>query len=502
MMPANDTLRSYDQVFYVHRAEEFATLGESRRVQRSRMPLYPWLLSFFHQDGKTEDELFPHYKAVNVAISIFALLGILAVARFGLGTALAVPLTLATAFTFIVFKAVLIQPEVLFYLFYFTAFVLMVRCLWRPGVRLAAGVGAMTGLTHLTKGSVLPMLCAFLAVAGAGAAVSAWWRNRRTSIEPTGADEARPAFHGWQVPASTVAGFLAVTAPLLWNSARVFGNPFYDPNTEVYFWAETPNEMAALHEFDLAQQRPVLDARSMGVPLVQEFLPKWIDDPALLARLRARVLLGESIPLSGEFDVLPSLGQWWRRHSVGEAIDRIRNGTMHMLGRNFIHRNGYGRHLAAWLSLALVAVLAALIARPRETARAAFAARFRSVLSFSISAESSCSMLVGAVSDRNRFFLTQFLPTLFSCGLLIRFGFQVLPWRWRLKIPWRSGPRVVEITPWRAAVAALWIFTRGMSRTSMRGGSNCRNSRNRGRHLSSCGRRQPRPHLSFRCSPH
>ena len=322
MMPANDELHSYDQVFYVRRAAEIAVFGETRRVQRSRMPLYPWVLSFFHQDGKSEEELFPRYKLVNVGVSIFALLGILAVARFGLGTPLAVPLTLATAFTFIVFKAVVVQPEVLFYFFYFAAFVLMVRCLRRPDWRLAAGVGAVTGLTHLTKGSVLPMLCAFLAVSGA-AAVSALRRARRSESGSADAEKPPGGSHGWRIPAAAAVGFLTITAPLLWNSVRVFGNPFYDPNTKVYFWAETPNEMAALQKFDLAQQMPVLDARLLAEPLVQEFLPKWVDDPALLDRLRARVLAGESVPLSGEFDVLPSLGQWWRRHSVGEAIDRI-----------------------------------------------------------------------------------------------------------------------------------------------------------------------------------
>jgi hypothetical protein len=420
MMPANDTLRSYDQVFYVHRAEEIATFGGTRRVQRSRMPLYPWLLSFFHQDGKSEDELFPRYKAANVGISILALLGILAVARYGLGTALAVPLTLATAFTFIVFKAVLVQPEVLFYFFYFTAFVLMVRCLLKPDWRLAAGVGVVTGLTHLAKGSVLPMLCAFLAVAGA-AAVVAWSRTLRTDCKRRSLESPHAAAHGWRIPTAAAAGFLAVTAPLLWNSARVFGNPFYDPNTKVYFWAESPNEMAALHEFDLAQQKPVLDARLAAVPLVQEFLPKWVEDPALLERLRSRVLAGESVPLAGDFNVLPSFSHWWHRHSIGDAVERTWNGLTRMLARNFVHRNGYGRHLGVWLGLALIAGIAALIARPREMGRAAFAARF-AILFIALNIGGNL-LLYGwwaQVSDRNRFFLTQFVPILFSSGLLIQ----------------------------------------------------------------------------------
>jgi hypothetical protein len=317
----------------------------------------------------------------------------------------------------------------------------------------------MTGLTHLAKGSVLPMLCAFLATAGA-AVVSAWWRNRRTTDRPGISGEPPAARHTWPIPAATVAGFLAVTAPLLWNSVRTFGNPFYDPNTKVYFWAESPDEMAALHEFDLAQQKPALDARLMREPLVREFLPKWAGDPARLERLRARVLAGESVPLEGEFNILPGFSQWWTRHSIGEAVSRTWRGLADVVGRNFIHRNGYGRHLAVWLGLAFIAGASALIARPREFTRAASGARF--AIAFIVLNIGGNLLLYGwwaQVSDRNRFFLTQFLPILFSCGLLIRAGFQMLPGRWQLRIPWKSGARHIELTPWRVVVAALWIFT-------------------------------------------
>ena len=35
----------------------------------------------------------------------------------------------------------------------------------------------------------------------------------------------------------------------------------------------------------------------------------------------------------------------------------------------------------------------------------------------------------------------------------------MLPGRWRFRVPWKSGSRFVELTPWHVAVAALWIFT-------------------------------------------
>jgi hypothetical protein len=469
MLPTNHEVDSYDQVFYVRRAEEIATQGHTTRIQRSRMPLYPWLLSFIHGDGMSEEENFPRYKTFNAVLSIFVLAGIFLLARGSIGFALAVPLTLGAAFTFIVFKAILVQPEVLFYFLYFACFLLMLRCLCWPDWRTALAAGALTGVTHLTKGSDLPMLVLFLAMA-TFAAASGWWRRRRLPLisrssapqpTPPATSSAPPAgVHRPWVPVAGLTGFLAVTGIFFWNSVRAFGSPLYDPNTQVYFWADSPEEIDALHVLRLAQRRPAIDAEMLESPVLQKYLSIWAGDSDVIERLRARVAAGERVALEGEFAILPSARNYFRRHSWSEAAARVASGVTSLLARNFAHRNGYGRHLAVWIGTATALALLAAISVPSAFWRQVSSARWP--IAFA-GANIAGNVLLygwwGELSDRNRFFLTQFLPVMVCCGFAIRYCARALPWRWNVTLPPVLGGRLLEVTPWHLAVGWLWLFT-------------------------------------------
>ena len=419
------------------------------------MPLFPRLLALFHREGLSEEELFVRFKFVNVALSILVLFAMFAVARWAVGAALAVPLMLGAAFTFVVFKAVLVQPEILFYLLYFLGFVLMAWCLRRPDWRLAVGIGGLLGVTHLTKGSALPMLAAFLTVS-ATRAVLGWWQRSAgrygTSRMLSGRGQ------NW-VPIACLSGFLAVTGQFFWNSAKTFGNPVYDPNTQIYFWADSPDELAALQEFRVAHRRPVLDTETMSSPLVQEFLPRWVGNPELLAEITRRVQSGERVALEGRFAVLPSAKNYFRRHSLSEAAGRFASGVARVVQRNLTHRNGYGAHLAVWLGTALILVLLALISVP-EKCRNEFALS-KYALAFVALNLLGNLLLYGwwdHVSNRNRFFLTQFLPLMVSCGWLLRFAARSLPWRSSMRIPDRLGGGSFVLTAWHVVVVVLWAF--------------------------------------------
>ncbi|MGI8602397.1 MAG: hypothetical protein ACR2OZ_05295 [Verrucomicrobiales bacterium] len=453
MWAANNRVDSYDQIFYLRRADETARLGEPRHIQRSRMPLFPRLLAFFHRDGLSEEDLFIRFKFVNVVISIFVLLAMLAVARWALGVALAVPLMLGATFTFVVFKAVLVQPEILFYLLYFLGFVLMAWCLRRPDWRLALGIGGLLGVTHLTKGSALPMLAAFLAVSTTRAVVESWQSVRRSQVTHRLSGRGQ----NW-VPIACLGGFLVVTGQFFWNSTKTFGHPLYDLNTQIHLWAESPKELAALQAFRLAHRRPVLDTEVMRSPLVQEFLPQWVGNPELLADINRRVQSGERVALEGRFAVLPNAKNYFRRHSLSEAAGRLASGVAHVVQRNLTHRNGYGAHLAVWLGTALCLALLALIFVP-EKCRADFAISKYAIAFVALNLLGNL-LLYGwfdHVSNRNRFFLTLFLPLMVSCGWSLRFAARSLPWRFSIRLPNRFGGSLA-LTPWRVVVIALWAF--------------------------------------------
>lgn len=449
MWPANDRLRSYDQVFYVRRAAEIAVHGETQRVQRSRMPVYPHLLSWLHEPGKSEQELFPRYKWFNAVFSVAVLLGVLAVARWALGTALAVPLTLGAAFSFIVFKAVLVQPEVLFYFLYFLTFVVMVRALRTADWRWGAAAGALTAAAHLTKASVLPMLLAFL-----GSAALQWMGSLRGG----GGQAARCCP---RVPAVLLAAlgiYLGLMAPFMWNTYRTFGSPIYDPNNRIYFWASSADEMDALQQIDLAQQRPALDAAALATPQIQKYLPIWAGEE-LAAELRRRVESGERVLLEGRYDILPGSRRFLREHGLAGALDRMGRGTLAILERNLHHRNGYGRHLLVWTGTALVVALCALLlARSRWLERWKPARHAILFVGLNLAGNLLLYGFFSYVSNRNRFFLTLFMPTLCACGWVIASAARSLPWVLPVPLPRWAGGGVWQLTPFHVVVILLWAF--------------------------------------------
>src|SRR5207237_6224138 len=86
----------------------------------------------------------------------------------------------ATAFGVFLYRAVNAQTEVLFYFISFVAFILLLQMVIAPRWWLAVVSGAMVGLAHLTKASVLPALGIWVGVF----IVQLCWsfRFRRTAI--------------------------------------------------------------------------------------------------------------------------------------------------------------------------------------------------------------------------------------------------------------------------------------------------------------------------------
>ncbi len=418
--------KTYDQKFYVDRAQEFAEGTNQDSVPRSRMPGYPWLIHFFHQNEASQQEQFDIYKRVNVGLSCFALAGLCLILCRTVGCALAIPITLIAAFSFFVFKATLVQPEISFFFLYFCVFLLMIRCLRQPDWRMALGLGLLTGILHLLKGSALPTIALFLTLAGFSGSLR-WWKSRR--------DPSRRwlCLVHFSVPVCMLLGFLAVTGSFLRNSYRAYGSPFYDPNSRYYFWAESPNEMGALQTVYLAYRKPEINRFNYQDPRMLAFLPKWEPDPARRDYLLKTAAAGGWTVLDGEWDILPSFKNWRKSHTLKDATDRIWRGFFDkkdgLFPHNASHRNGYFDFVAIF-ALGAILVLALMLAHCHRTLIAALRENWISIL-FAVG--SICGSLLlyawwGQISNRNRFFLTQFIPILFCFALVIRWGSAHLSW--------------------------------------------------------------------------
>lgn len=206
--------------------------------RRNRMPLYPWLQSWFWDERMTHWEYFYVGREQSIRLSV-ALLVVLAVVFWRrLRPLVAIDLTLTLAFGCFIYKAGYFQPELLFYTLFFLTFLASCRLLVtrspRGGLVLAAIGGGLAGLAHLTKAAMVPFVCLFLIVGGIRSIAA-------LLASDTGPRGVRVRQFGWRALAMVLfaACFLAVLSPYISTSKRVFGRYFYNVNSTFYVWYDS-----------------------------------------------------------------------------------------------------------------------------------------------------------------------------------------------------------------------------------------------------------------------
>ena len=255
---------------------------------RNRMPIYSLLQAAAYRSDLSDAEAFRRAKRFNIVLSILLLALLYPVLRTVLTPLSAVVLLAITAFTVWVLKAGHVQAELLFYFLTFGLFLLMCRTLLRPTMWRGAATGAVAGLAHLTKASILPGFALFLIIGLLNAIV----RWRRT---PRGWRAARLPLVAPVVAAIT---FALVIAPYAMTSKRIFGQYLYNVNTTFYVWYDGWSE--AVHGTKAHGDR-------LG----------WPDLPA---------------------SEIPSAQKYFRTHSALQVVKRVAHGLLTIV----TGRSGYG----------------------------------------------------------------------------------------------------------------------------------------------------------------
>lgn len=460
-----DESTAYDQRFYITRAMERSTGNEVPFVTRSRMPLYPVMLSPLHDGSLDEWGQIERYMRFNVTLGICGLLLLFLTMQRRLGVLLASLATLAAAFTFYLYKIILVQPEITFYSLHGILFVLMLECLHGGGWRLALALGLLGGVVHLLKGSALLTLAAFGACLAAQALWRWWCQRRQAKVASVLVHLARPA--------AFAAGFLVVTGPFLLKSWRAYGSPLYDPNTKYYLWVDSPPEMRALQHLELATRKPELNEANLREPLVQHFLPKWLPDEARRAELLTKVAREKVVVLEGEWEILPTARSWMKAHGLAGFLHRVWQGIAGhhpgssnsvsnavvpsadelvaqrgMLWHNFRHPNRYIWHLIIFGSAAAGGLLLMLLMRRRECCDAI--RRCGMPVFFAAGSLAANLLAMGFwcyMANHNRFFLGLFIPLLYCFALTAKWSLGSIPWG---SLP---GAARISVPRWLAALA-------------------------------------------------
>ncbi len=366
----NRDIDSGDQGAYLNYAVNMLDSNYQKMGPRDRMPVYPYLLSKIHEDGMSREAFFERGKRFNILLSMAVLVIVFYLCRWWFPAAHCFTLYLTAAFGMFLFKAGYVQVELLYYLFAFVSFILFLRMLARPTWLIAAMAGVMTGLTHLTKASILPALAIFLTFAAAKLLFE-FWRRRRDNRSGSLRDLAIGLGRLLLVPAL----FLAITWPYLANSKRAFGHYLYNVNSSIYIWADS-------------------FAEAKAGPGRHHDRYRWPDMPA---------------------DQVPSAAKYWREHTPAQVAQRIGSGMRSTLS-NLFGVDQYRRYLLLYL-LAAVAVIAM-----RWKQAAALARNFPFEIGFCLCFFTAYILLFSwfaAISDNARFALTLFLPWLYVCSIPI-----------------------------------------------------------------------------------
>ena len=289
--------------------------------ERNRMPMYPGFLALFYDPAMTPDDFFERGKQLNIRLSLVLLLVIGLVAHWRLPTAWASAFTLVVAFGYFIFKAGYAQSELLFYTLLFLAFLSQIHLLRGGMQRRDAAVatlgGVVAAVAHLTKAAALPLAGLFAGVY-AVTEIGFFFSVPAGSTDGVSPSRSTRALRRGGLLALFLGAFLLTLYPYIANSHRVFGHYFYNVNTTFYIWYD---------DWPAASIGTYQHGDGVG----------WPDMPP---------------------DQLPSMGRYWREHSVGQIAARLTDGLRDMVVVTY-QRFWIAKYLVLYLGIVLALGLSA-----------------------------------------------------------------------------------------------------------------------------------------------
>ncbi|MBN2412342.1 hypothetical protein JXQ31_11675 [candidate division KSB1 bacterium] len=309
----NTNYRLHDQGAYLYYAQQLHDTHYQYTGRRNRHPLYPGILSFFYKTGMSLDDYFVRGKQLNIIFSIFFLAAIFIVFYKFFRRHTAINLFFITAFTVFIFKAPYFQCELLYYFLAFFTFLLILKMFTAPTWYYAVLTGVFTGLTYLTKASVMPALGLLAIWLTAKEALKLLSRIKNRVVQPV---DIKSLLLPFVSIALVVITFLIVVYPYISTSKRIFGKYFYNVNSTFYMWYDSREEMKS-------------GTRAHGD---REGWPDMAPE------------------------MIPSPKKYFQEHSIGQVFNRVWTGAVTSLKANK-HAYGYFWYLFYYLIYFLLLVL-------------------------------------------------------------------------------------------------------------------------------------------------
>ncbi|HPG40390.1 MAG TPA: hypothetical protein PLP19_15580 [bacterium] len=236
----NTDYDKFDQGAYMYYAQNLHDTHYHFTGDRNRHPLYPIIMSVFYRTGMSLDDYFVLGKRINIIIALLILAALAWIFFRFFPRHTAINLFFITAFTVFIFKAPYFQCELLFFFLSFLTFLLILKMFTAPTWYYAILTGIFTGLTFLTKASVMPAL-GLLAV---------WFTCKQVWLFVAGlraktsrSVNLKQLLFPFITLALVIVTFIIVVYPYIKNNKKIFGEYFYNVNSTFYMWYDSREQI-------------------------------------------------------------------------------------------------------------------------------------------------------------------------------------------------------------------------------------------------------------------
>lgn len=277
-----------DQRVYMNYAKNVRDSGFYTFTPRMRMPAYMYLLGLAAGDEQrvmsyeSYEEyyigFFPRARAFNIGLSVVLLVAMFFALRPWLGNWLGVAFILVAAFQLFILKSPYVQPEVLQTAIITVTVAWIVRAIAEPRWWTALTAGLLLCLWHMTKANALVAVGLMGAVMGLKLLFAG--KGKRLPILLAGP--------------MVLVGYIVPMSPYLYNSWKLFGEPFYNTQSKYYMWAESKEEKHAVQDLGLGTLNSVT-IRDADAPAKEDLN-------------------------------LPGPAKYWREHTWDHISKRLRRG--------------------------------------------------------------------------------------------------------------------------------------------------------------------------------
>lgn len=241
--PLNDESERFDQNSYVRLSKKVYLSGYSYSGDRKNMIVYPLLQAVLNNPNLPAGEFFNRGKIINIQVSMVLLLFLGLFYRRFFSRLTAANLTMITAFSWFIYKSVYFKGELVYYFFFFLAFVLSASQFTSPSIISAVLAGLFWGLAYMTKASILPAVIIFTVVYTVDRAVLFLSSKRSNKPLNTGT-----FVHSILSGSLLVIFFLFSVSFYIIESKQKFGQYFYNANQFVVWSSSWPEAKHIIHK--------------------------------------------------------------------------------------------------------------------------------------------------------------------------------------------------------------------------------------------------------------